>query len=275
MKSSKATSKSGLHPKEIQTTLESMFDKIDIKLKKAENGFDHEEIHSFRTEIKKLKAFLRLLSVKFPKKLNQIYKILGHIRILQLQKLNIGKLVQEVDIKMPATCAMIHTETVAYKKKVTSLTKDYHFFKKNITEVKNIISDKITQISTRRYIKAELKNLHNILALEEIDDESMHDIRKLLKDFHYNESLLKNDFTAESNARLFLSYDIQSVTELLGDFHDICVAINLLDEELTTPAIFGDERQILLDIWNKWQADKNHLRNQLDQELEKLKQYQV
>ncbi len=262
-----------LHREEIMGVIDNTFHKINIKIKNVESGFGLEDIHSFRTEIKKLKAFLRLLNVKFPKKLNKIYKILGHIRILQLQSENIGKLVGEAGTKMPFTYSTIHTESDRYNIQAQLQIKEYHRSKKNKAAIKTIAPDKITQKEIRKFIHTELHTLGGLLQLKEIDDESMHGIRKILKDIQYDESYIKNDLSAELISRLFLDEQIHVLTALLGDFHDICVSIKQLPQNLTDYSASEDEKKLLLEIKNRWLEDKNLLGKKTDQELEALKQY--
>ncbi len=232
-----------------------------------------EEIHSFRTEIKKLKAFLRLLNIKSPKKLNQIYKVLGYIRILQLQTQNIGKLILEADIKMPFTYLMIYAKAATYTIKAKSLIKGYHSTKKTKAAIKIIVPNKITHKAIKIFIQTELNILRPILGLKKIADESMHDIRKLLKDLQYNESYIKNDHSAKLISRLYLDEQIHSLTRLLGEFHDICVAIRQLPEKFTTYTVSRDEINHLLKLRHKWQEDKDHLSKMINQKLDGLKRY--
>ena len=77
-----------------QADLEERFSKIYTLLQKIDNHFENNDIHDYRVEIKKLKALIRLfnftasesITCRFPKKLNKIYKALGHLREWQIQE---------------------------------------------------------------------------------------------------------------------------------------------------------------------------------------------
>src|SRR3954449_11386867 len=64
--------------------------KINRYLQKTGGRFKPESIHSFRIEVKKLRSFLKLIAVNkemasVPKTIKKLYKILGKIRLIQIQ----------------------------------------------------------------------------------------------------------------------------------------------------------------------------------------------
>src|SRR5580692_4119732 len=66
------------------------FEKIATSFDEAIAYLDAEDIHAFRAEVKKLRAFLQLApsgtKVKMPGRLHLFYRMVGEIRNLQLQQ---------------------------------------------------------------------------------------------------------------------------------------------------------------------------------------------
>src|ERR1035437_9765630 len=85
------------------------FKKIHKLLGHILNDFNEGSIHEFRKEIKRLRAFLRLLSVekeeenklRITKKLKTFYGYVGIIRNLQLQQKNISEHIKISSGKLP------------------------------------------------------------------------------------------------------------------------------------------------------------------------------
>ena len=93
--------------------IKSILDKRYQGIKKHYNGllenFKLKEIHDFRVEFKKTRAFIRLINSDKPgkklrigKKLKDFYHITGHIINLQLHEERIGNLCRELDLKKPS-----------------------------------------------------------------------------------------------------------------------------------------------------------------------------
>src|SRR5450631_361805 len=66
-------------------------EKLNKYLHKTGGRFRAKPIHSFRLEVKKLRSFLKMITVSvntmsIPKRLKKLYKLLGKIRLIQLQR---------------------------------------------------------------------------------------------------------------------------------------------------------------------------------------------
>ena len=78
--------------------VKNYYRKLKKELGKVPRSFDTETIHQFRVEYKKLRAFLRMLSVqpvkekklKISKKIKTYYRLCGLLRDLQLQQKRIA-----------------------------------------------------------------------------------------------------------------------------------------------------------------------------------------
>src|SRR6516162_822833 len=91
--------------KEINEIIEDKFKTLSKLSQKITRKFD---IHDFRVEVKKLRAFLRLLDIKkrndepiIPKLLKTFYGYIGIIRNIQLYKHSLFKYITDHNIDKP------------------------------------------------------------------------------------------------------------------------------------------------------------------------------
>jgi CHAD domain-containing protein len=104
--------------------------KIVKKLKKQYNNsfeyFKLEEIHGFRLEVKKLRAFIRLINTNIPEekkikiggKIKSFYNTVGYIRNLQLHQKRVGHICDEMLLVKPVLyLQFLHNEESKQKEK--------------------------------------------------------------------------------------------------------------------------------------------------------------
>ena len=250
--------------------IDKRFKKTDRFFCKIISGFEMESIHEFRTEIKKLRAFFRLLNVeindgshlKVPKKLKTFYGYAGTIRNLQLQLKTMDAYTGNP--RYPATETYIE-----YLKRMIEKWKEHSIeFKRSednfYNDEKKIIQQlpgKLSKASKRKFLQNKMSELAYLIK-ELPDDDVLHSIRKLLKDLLYNwtfekqyNKLLPPAFSCEE--------EIKSFTELLGLFLDKVVGINLLEtycrdcEE--NGLFFETEMKELQEIEAEWKREKQEL----------------
>jgi CHAD domain. len=264
-----------LQKNELLFILNKRFIIIYFKLQSVINEFDMEEIHSFRVEIKQLKSFLRLLKIdlkhparlKFPKYLNKIYKFLGRIRVFQLQQQNISKAMNEIGLVIPLSYLNILNENAAkFQKKVKELAKDIKSINKGKADLERHSPHKLYYKTLERFVDSRMNAIRNLLLPEVPKEKSLHVIRKLLKDIQYNIPLMVKDLMKRPDSGNLLENRIKSATGLLGEFHDIRIALRLLDEELTKHHISGDEKILLEKIRNNWETEKENIKLRVYQE---------
>jgi CHAD domain-containing protein len=247
---------------------------IDKRLKKADRffckiigGFEMESVHEFRTEIKKLRAFFRLLNVeiddgselKIPKKMKTFYSYAGTIRNLQMQLKN-----------MCAYSQYIVTETyIEYLKKIIEKWEDNTIEfaglgNNSYTDEKKIVKQlpvKLRKASVKKFVQNKINELASLVN-DLPDDDILHSIRKLLKDILYNWTFIKHYrkllppvFSEEGK--------IKSFTELLGLFLDKRVGINLLEtycKDCEENGVFiAQEIRELQEIEDEWKGEKKDL----------------
>jgi len=265
----------------LRAAYESRLDTIYKTLQKAEHGFGMEDIHVFRVEIKKLKAFLRLLrtgnkhstKLKISKRLQKIYKVLGQIRILQLQEEYMRKEINEEGILsslkyMDKLSKKVHSFTL----KAGELVKRKKPIEKERQSIRKNSPDKLLLTTLESFLDKKIYVIIKLLSQEVPDEKSMHLIRKHLKDVLYNSTLIKTAGTGKKGSGFPREEEIQSVARLLGNYHDLRIALGLLDVELNENHIPGDEKNWLRHTRNKWQIEKENTGKQAYQACRSLLQ---
>ncbi len=257
--------------------IEYRFNKTEHALHKIIQDFTEDHIHDFRVEIKKLKAFIRLISYNvpdpsasgFPKPLNKLYKALGSLREWQIQNQNLVKAAGELQYTKPLACVhKINRKADSSKHRVMALIHSLPDVKKMMDRIKNNGPDELRPASIIRFIQTKIQAVQVLLQSGKEDDESMHDIRKKIKDVQYVLSGL--DKTGETDEPSSPLASVQEVSAKLGDYHDLCVALVLLRKELKTQRKETDEKKLLRKIKDNWQAEKLKLRRQTIQSTQAL-----
>ena len=120
---------------EIVEVVEERFKTIDKLSRKIIKEFDKEDIHDFCIEVKKLRAFLRLLDIKkddevplIPALLKTFYGYVGIIRDVQLHKHIFFRYLTDYNIDNPVGYIKLLDDEEAYwKKEAGELMADNNF----------------------------------------------------------------------------------------------------------------------------------------------------
>ena len=189
-----------------EADLEDRFSKINSVLQKIDGHFETDDIHDFRVEIKKLKALIRLFNssapdssfCRFPKKLNRIYKALGLLREWQIQHQKIVSAYGGNSKPPLSYINKISRKTELQKRRAGKLLNPLPLLKKNKEELIRQIPDFISIEARQTFILKKMKNVHQLLLKGANDDESMHYMRKMMKDAQY--TLSGSEQTSEKNS---------------------------------------------------------------------------
>jgi CHAD domain-containing protein len=268
-----------MQQQEIVDLIESRFEDIEACFKGILDGFGMEEIHLFRIEIKKLKAFLRLLQIglkkpddlRLPKIFNKSYRATGAIRTLQLQRQKIQQVVHEIRDIHPETYLNILTvEASENMIKVENLAKTQKSF---LSERKNIIThlpDGLSKKSIRKYTEDTAFDLSELIRKAQLPDKSLHQVRKILKDLQYNWPFTKNLMGKSFPSTVNDKDSIKSFTNRIGNFHDACMALSLLEPNYIDQISNEKERILLLNIKKEWENEKRDIKQQIETELKEF-----
>ncbi len=191
---------------------------------KINNEFKRKDIHNFRVAIKKMNAFKSFIKFTEPefeiteKELEKIYKSAGRLRTLTLLKKGIE------DLKLFDKQWKKHFRN-DLKKEKESYSKIYREFEKAWKDKSREQADKIFFIineenkleeSAGKYINSLFSNINKVS--NNIPQTSFHDIRKLMKEFGYNYSLLCEAFYFLTDEKLIS--EINNLNKILGKWHD-------------------------------------------------------
>jgi CHAD domain-containing protein len=264
---------------EVITDIEKRLKKIDKVSLQIQGHFETEDIHVFRVEIKKLRALLRLMGtdrvkrkkLTIPRHLKDLYRKLGAIRSLQLQQQNITAAVKK---DHGAACEtylnLLNAKEAGKMIDAERLLTNRKAFRKDRRHISDVIPTKVSKSRINKFIKSTGSHLQKLANEAILSDESLHMLRKLLKDLMYCWPYIKADIAVAYPAFPSRMEDIQKVVDLLGDFHDIFMGIIQLESGYIYINNEG-ERESLLNIRAEWQQKKDEIKRQIDKELPKEK----
>lgn len=258
--------------KQISHIAGNHFSKLKKQAKKIMEKFCAEEIHQFRVEFKKLRAFLQMLSVadesagklKVSKNLKKFYKIAGAIRDLQLQQQRIKDIYARESKKPIAYLQILENEIELVKKELREI-----FSADLVNECKMKTARELPQQFTlenfNKYAKQKWNIIRSIIISRQWGDDDIHFIRKILKELFYNleiyEGLEYNVLSTslwKGKTKLYMDTLIND----LGIFRDQCTAIALLKMHWLT-RLDINTKQLLEDIKRQWIHDKIKLKDSL------------
>lgn len=249
--------------------LKSHFEKIQASFDIAITYLDAEDIHAFRVEVKKLRAFLHLapgeIKVRLPGRLHVFYQMIGEIRNLQLQEQRIRDAVP-LQSDLPQTYLNLLAIRVA-----GAIRRAREFAAKRLSipveerQLLNVFPDRITKDALRRFTRNTEDQLHTFEDNRHtIDDDSVHSLRKRLKDLLYNHSYIENE--AAHILPSILSdgkKSISELTDLLGQFQNLRSGLSLLQPIYIDQVIDAGEKKMLEGIRAVWEKDKTAIMEQV------------
>ena len=222
----------GRHMKTLNHFMKGPIEKIEKILLIPPSGYKTEDFHELRIEIKKIRFVTELISLAdkdFKKQdafqsFNRIYDLAGDFRNARLQseslkKFSRRKLFADYNKKLSESMmkarADFFSELQQYDKE--GMTLNFNSIRK---AAKKISKSDIKKYLKKQYgkVKDELKSSQVILQL--------HDVRKLLKNISYAEKLMQ--LTSGRNQK-----NMQKLSDLIGDWHDITITIEHLRKSLT------------------------------------------
>jgi hypothetical protein len=196
------------------------------------------------------------LSFSLPKKLKKFYGYVGIIRNLQLQQESIKDYCSKSNLLVPGEYLNIIAEEEKFWRNEARLyIDDSGNFYDDEQSVLDTVPAGLKAANAKQFIidkVAEIKTaIHRV-----DDDESLHKIRKLFKDVLFNWKYL-GEHVASLPAGIQDEHSLQSLSNSLGQFRDICIAINHLQAAYIDRIKDADERQLLLSIEQVWQQQKS------------------
>ena len=238
------------------------FDRLRIEISK-------DELHDFRVSIKKLKALIRLWNAGQDIKhhlapggrMKALYQRCGQIRNLQLHGQRITEVARGHQFPLPATYLLALDMQILSSMNELRAALDkfsFHSFREKFLDH----IDAGSYMDTRQYVLQQKVVLLTLLIQTAITDDTLHELRRMLKEIGYNHDLLGPELFALLPGVLKDPESIAQLTEKLGHFQDLCISTGLLQpsflEQLERP-----EKETLLTIRNILSYEKEKRRAEL------------
>jgi CHAD domain-containing protein len=241
-------------------------------------NFQAEDIHNFRLEIKKLRAFMRIAGnekegggARPGAKITSFYHITGDIRNLQLHHQRIEILGNELFLPLPVNyMSRIRTEEFIFRKQAREEAEkiSIRHFEKHCHEV--LPSEFKGHIMSDYTLRMQVV-FSQLLATKNLTDENLHEVRKTLKDLLYNRSFIAPFAIGVFPGLYDSEKSIEILAERLGDFHDLCVAEDFMKRSKPWNDKIPEENDVLTVLTEKLTEQKNDLKKEIIDSLEELK----
>jgi CHAD domain-containing protein len=237
-----------------------------------------ETIKPFRIEIKKLRAFLRLLELEAREPdnltlhgdLKDMHKSGGRFRDLQLHRERISEAMK----KSPGTGyskALLHTGVKQLRKEKKEFL-SHDDFPKTEKKIKEYLPDEYTTHTIRYFFRSKLDGIQKIITTARYSDKEMHSIRKQLKDVLYIIKLYSTDLRKALGFRFWSKTDLQqakTIEDQLGFLNDRRNALTLL-RPADINEFEGEDKKLLQRVKRRLLSEKRELKKQLLVDLKKL-----
>jgi CHAD domain-containing protein len=256
----------------------SRFKKLSDSFQKVPEEFAMDDIHRFRVEMKKLRAFIRLTNLttpehqhKIPKNLKKFYNTCGNIRNLQLQLQRITNLASDLLMEAPDLYLQyVRDEEKLAKKKAHELAGSISLrqFEKELTDSSSNLPQEIKTV----FVQKSKQRLSILFTLPFYYDEALHDIRKTVKDLMYNYKYADQEINIELPPALARLKNMETLTTNLGDFHDLCIALFLMSPMYLDHLSGLTEKELLCEFRDQVQLRKEAIKNEIVQTFAPIKQ---
>ena len=248
------------------------------ELRRIIKNSSQDNIHDFRIAVKKFRAFIRMLNrhtsgtnnINLSGKIKRIYKQTGKIRDLQLQIARINdRKSNETDLS-----AYLFRLNKALNKRTRKLAKTFNTIStKKIRLIK--APDRFKRLpaeAIHSFIDKKSIVLRKLLSKCTVSDQTMHRIRKNMKDLLYLFTI-REQFNLNTIAESYWNDSkIQQADQLageLGQYNDLCLATSFINAAYLNKLNPATVRQLRM-IRQQWEIDKNNFKEKLHKELIKF-----
>ncbi len=255
-------------------------EKLKTHYNKLLEEFEIEDIHGFRIEIKKLRAFIRLINTNIPKeekikigeKIKSFYNTVGTIRNLQLHQLRVNSLCNEMLVEKPLQyMQLLHNEENKQKNKAGRMADKIsfkHFWKK----INHFTPGKLNTELVKIFVTQKQQSLFDLIFMVEYSDKALHEIRKVLKDLMYNWKYISSYLPAALPVYFTNKKNLNVFTSKLGEFHDLCIALYFFNTVYIEKIADEKEKKLLLSMMLKLERMKGMMREEINTLLTYFKQ---
>ena len=220
--------------------------------------FDKDEIHDFRLEIKRLRAFIRLVNHARPGHESRIhgplkafYNATGDLRNIQLHRERIIGLSKDLPAGAPQQyLQLLDEEETKFRNRTREIAAHLSLRKPENSLIQNC-PEEINPQTVQAFIFQKKTELEALVILFHYSDENLHEIRKILKDLIYNWKYI-DEMAAAILPPLWVKEKlIDHIAAVFGNFLDLCVSLFFLTPPFITTADLAADQSIL-DEWRSY-----------------------
>ena len=240
------------------------------KKKKKKDG-SAEVIHLFRIEIKKLRAFLRLLSLELKKenelklssKIKEMYQYAGKVRDRQLYHKRMKFTIKNNEPQFPEI-KMVWKDIAGKKEKMENKwLSDKDFFAAEL-KLKKKLPNEIGTATVDAFFSLELGNISSLANKGSITGKELHTIRKSLKDIIHIIKLYRAEMKVK---RPFIFWNkgreeaAERLAQRLGSFNDLSMDLYFLKKAMKMNS--DSKTKEMQSLHKAWRAEKRKLKKQI------------
>ncbi len=242
--------------------------KYSAKIKKDGSG---KAIHLFRVEIKKLRAFLRLLSLelkeadelKLPPEIKKMYKYAGKVRERQLHRKRIKAAGKN---NQPPFRSIrnwkVDTEKTTGKENKWLSDKDFSAAE---LRLKKKLPHEPGNDAVNAFFRSRIDNMLTLINKGSYTTSELHAIRKRLKDVIYTIKLYRTEMKVNLS---FIFRDKRGeemagrLAHELGTYNDLCRDISFLKKTMKKNDDHNAKKE-MQSLYNIWLAEKRKLKRKI------------
>jgi CHAD domain-containing protein len=256
-----------MHTKALKHIIDQRCAALETAVAEIHKDFDKDAIHAFRVQVKKLRAFLRLLNLKLPGKIKKCYAAAGQIRDIQLQVKQINKASGEIGA--PVEYLSVLEEHLEKRKTIfEDVSKKNHFTGSRQKLIKKLPS-KLPFENIGQLLHEEITGILSLIETGLNEDDDLHRSRKKIKDIVYINEIYQEALKDQHGSEILNAPAVKKALALakeLGKFIDKWVALSLLKPGWLNE-IGPQERKQLQSIHQRWEAQKQSLRKSVSRKL--------
>lgn len=261
---------------EVIPVLKSRCAKMEAHSNNMLKDFGVEEIHQFRLNFKKLNAFLHLLNadkkndgkISPGKSLHAFYHATGQLRNLQLHSEKVLQMCHQLHLATPHNYLqeLVQKQNLV-KSEIREMARQkslHRICHKLIARTRRRLSED----AVKKFVSENKRKLSTILLAENNTNKNLHSLRKLLKKFLYLWPWLEPEMSSLSLNICIDKGVCNTLCDMLGNFQNLCVTIELLDNYRSDNHATGHEDTILLLLRQQAQNERETLKQELMVELQ-------
>lgn len=214
-----------------------LFTRLNVSVKAATKTCSEPDIHQMRVVIKKWRAFLEAAKFtkqsknhkKFSKPYRKLFSVSGNIRDAQVHALFLQE--HHLADQLQPYLQHLKEEEESSKRQLKAVYKSLQKKKllgKRIKQLNTLLSQ-MTDTGVAAYTAACIEKAKQYIAGSYTDEEQLHQLRKLLKQWQYNAILLQNCGFDQTGGKNLVDF-LVPFNELLGKWQDTTVALDYLNE---------------------------------------------